>query len=107
MPKDIDKKFNQLEKKLDERLDKVVVKLIEYIDLRIEEVKREVLALDKKFEEFKNNVYDKLDWLISQYKKLDEEREVIFYRQEKINKRLDNHEVRISRLESQISATTS
>ena len=105
MAKDIDKKFKELE----ERLDKVVVKIIDYIGLRMEEIKEELAGKveSKEFEEFKNNVYDKLDWLISQYKKLDEERQVILYRQEKINERLDDHEVRISRLESQKNIPTS
>ncbi len=110
----VERRLDRVEKRLDgveKRLDKVVVKIIDYIDLRIEEVKQsltgEINSLRKDFEDFKNNVYDKLDWLISQYKKLDEERDVIIYRQEKINERLDDHEVRISRLENRKNIPTS
>jgi hypothetical protein len=73
-----------------------------YLDTKIEMLKNELLLLKKEFGEFKNYVYDKLDWLVGAFQKFDEEHTILSGRYSQVREKLDNHdnhEERISALE--------
>jgi hypothetical protein len=85
------KDVNESEDRLNKRIDRV----IKYIDLKInpfEEMRQD-------FYDFKNKIFDRLDWLIGRYKKFEDEYTVQAEQNKRILDRLENHEERISHME--------
>ena len=70
-------------KETEERLDKKINAVKNYFDFQLEPIHEFV----KEFKEFKNNIFDKLDWLIGRYRKFDEEL-AVKTEQEKLEKRV-------------------
>lgn len=87
----MDKQFTKMNKSIDERFKKMQ----EYLDFRLEPLD----TLVKDFYEFRSNVFDKLDWLIGQYKRFDEEHTVLTESYGSNARVLSDHAKRIKELE--------
>lgn len=83
------------------RLNKRIDRMTKYVDFEIEPV----TDFKKEFKDFKNKVFDKLDWLIGKYNKFEEEHLVLTEQNERTNDKIDNHEKRIFSLEQRIIAS--
>lgn len=102
----LDNRLSILEKSLDKRFEMIVA----YIDKRFE---RLFIYLDHRFEplekmaedypKFKDYVYDKLDWLVGKYQKLDDELTIMSERHFIITDKINNHDGRITKLEDKHS----
>lgn len=90
----LDEKLNDSESRLNKKIDGMKT----YIDFQLEPVHEFV----KEFKEFKNQIFDKLDWLINKYTKFDEELTVMSEQNKRINIKLDGHEIRIVNLEQKM-----
>lgn len=64
----LDEQLNKMIKTIDKRFDRLFV----YLDYRFEPLEK--MAED--YPKFKDYVYDKLDWLVGKYQKLDDEHTV-------------------------------
>ena len=73
------------------------------VDIRFDIVENAIDKFSKDFTEFKEHTYKTLDWLVSAFKKFDEEHTILTVRYSKINKTIDNHETRITILEKKPS----
>lgn len=82
------------------RLNKRIDRMTKYINFELEPVN----DFKKEFNDFKDKVFDKLDWLIGKYKKFEEEHTVLIVQNKRTNSKLDNHEVRIVSLEQRVVA---
>jgi hypothetical protein len=80
------------------RLNKRIDRMTKYVDFEIEPV----TDFKKEFKDFKNKVFDKLDWLIERYNKFEAEHTLLTEQTNRVNGKLDNHEGRISILEQKI-----
>lgn len=83
------------------RLNKRIDRMTKYVDFEIEPV----TDFKKEFKDFKNKVFDKLDWLIGKYNKFEEEHLVLTEQNERTNDKINNHEKRIFSLEQRIIAS--
>ena len=72
--------------------------MTKYVDFEIEPV----TDFKKEFKDFKNKVFDKLDWLIGKYNKFEAEHTVLTEQNNRTNDKLDVHEERISGLEQRV-----
>lgn len=97
-----DGKFEDLEKKIDDtlnkQLDEFVKRFVNYIDLRfqlIDEAAKKVSGMDERINRIDNNV----DWLIGEYKKFSDEHFILTNQYSDLNQKIDNHEDRIKLLE--------
>jgi len=99
------KDFRELEKRfvtreyLDKRFESYDKSLKTYLDVRFKPLE----DISKEFYTFKDAVLSRLDWLIGQYKRFDEEHTVLSGRYIGIQSKLDNHETRIVKLETKSS----
>lgn len=80
------------------RLNKRIDRMTKYVDFEIEPV----TDFKKEFKDFKNKVFDKLDWLIGKYNKFEAEHTVLTEQNNRTNDKIDVHEERISGLEQRI-----
>lgn len=80
------------------RLNKRIDRMTKYVDFEIEPV----TDFKKEFKDFKNKVFDKLDWLIGKYNKFEDEHAVLTEQTNRVNGKLDNHEKRIFSMEQRI-----
>ncbi|VVA43372.1 conserved hypothetical protein [Candidatus Roizmanbacteria bacterium] len=80
------------------RLNKRIDRMTKYVDFEIEPV----TDFKKEFKDFKNKVFDKLDWLIGKYNKFEAEHTVLTEQNNRTNDKLDVHEERISGLEQRV-----
>ncbi len=71
----------------------------ESLDMRFKRIEQFIVEFDL----FKDQVLSRLDWLINQYKKFDEEHMVLTSRYSDAQVRLDGHEKRIGILEQKTS----
>ncbi len=92
----LDKRFIQERKYTQTYIDGKFDALMKYIDFKTEGIEE----LRSDFAGLKSDMFDKLDWLIGAYQRLDEERIVHAQHHEDINKTTDNHEIRIGQLEN-------
>ncbi len=81
-----------LDKVLDERFDRFKL----YFDFRFERIEQ----MAEEFLKYKSFMLDKLDWLVGKYKKFDEEYTIISGKSIDISKTLEDHETRITTLET-------
>jgi len=99
------KDFRELEKRfvtreyLDKRFESYDKSLKMYLDARFKPLE----DMSKEFYTFKDAVLSRLDWLIGQYKRFDEDRVVLSGRYVDVQKNLENHETRIVKLETKSS----
>ncbi len=70
-----------------------------YLNYKIEALSNELKEFKNEFIEFKDYVTKTLDWLVSAFKKFDEEHTVFSEKSMRISTKLDNHESRIKTLE--------
>ena len=99
----IDKRLSnsdkQWEKRLNQTLNLIFEKntraIMKYIDFKIEPLEE----MRKDYYQFKDSVLKSLDWLMSAYKKFDEEHTVLSESYSYVREKVDNHETRISNLE--------
>lgn len=90
----VDQRFEKVEAKieqLDKKIDTVKEGLIFYIDKRLEPFEE----MRKDFYSFKDQVLTTLDWLVTAFKKFDEEHSSLHRKYELCDGRLDNHEHRL------------
>lgn len=80
------------------RLNKRIDRVTKYVNFEIEPV----TDFKKEFKDFKNKVFDKLDWLIGKYNKFEDEHNVLSEQNTRTNNKLDNHEDRIVNLEQRV-----
>lgn len=102
----VDKKFMNIDKKFKESqgyMDKRFERLFKYLDHRFEPLEQ----MQKDFSEFKNNTYNRLDWIIKLLTKYDQEYTVLSDKYITTDGKLDNHETRISALEKKTVYKTS
>lgn len=90
----LDKRFSQ------ERIyiDGKIAALMRYIDFKIEPLE----SLKDRFDDLESKIFDRLDWLIGEYKKLAEEQMIINQHHSDMLQALNIHEVRITKLENHI-----
>ncbi|MEK7495554.1 MAG: hypothetical protein AAB788_02525 [Patescibacteria group bacterium] len=88
------KDLNETESRLNTRIDRMT----KYVNFELEPVD----DFKKEFKDFKDKIFDKLDWLIGKYNKFEEEHTVLTEQNKRSNSKLDNHEKRIFSLEQRI-----
>lgn len=84
-----------------EYVDKRFDRLFLYLDQRFEPLDK----LVKGFDDFKDKVLINIDWLTGKYKKLDEEHVVLSGQNNRVKRKLDNHEKRIFSIEQKLVTT--
>ncbi|MEK7633442.1 MAG: hypothetical protein AAB437_01210 [Patescibacteria group bacterium] len=89
-----DKKLQETEERLNKRIDRGT----EYINFHLEPLQQ----FKKDFEDFKNKMFDRFDWLFGKYKKFEDEHVVLTEQTNRVNGKLDNHEERIISLEQRV-----
>lgn len=75
--KDLNNALKETESRLNKRIDRV----IKLLNFHIEPIQKFI----KNFDEFKDKVFDKLDWLTGEYKKFNEEHIVLTEQTRRIN----------------------
>ena len=93
------RKINESESRLNKRIDRVM----KYIDFKLEPIEKFITE----FQDFKNKVFEKFDWLMRKYTKLDDENAASFEQYKRVDEKLANHKNRISVLEKKTSYKTS
>ena len=83
------------------RLNTRIDRMTKYVDFELEPVN----DFKKEFKDFKNKVFDKLDWLIGKYNKFEAEHTVLTEQNNRTNDKLTNHEKRIFSLEQRVITT--
>lgn len=70
-----------------------------YLTHKFDALEIRVNEFYNEFKEFKDSVLKTLDWLVGAFKKFDEEHAILSERYLSINKTIENHEDRITKLE--------
>ena len=83
------------------RLNKRIDRVTKYVNFEIEPI----TDFKKEFKDFKNKVFDKLDWLIGKYNKFEAEHTVLTEQNNRTNNKINNHEERILSLEQRVITT--
>jgi len=83
------------------RLNTRIDRMTKYVDFELEPVN----DFKKEFKDFKNKVFDKLDWLIGKYNKFEAEHTVLTEQNNRTNNKINNHEERILSLEQRVITT--
>ena len=83
------------------RLNKRMDRLSKDIDYKLEPL----IIFKEEFSEFKSSVFKSLDWLVSAFKKFEEEHLVLSEQNKRTSGKLDNHEKRIFSLEQRVIAS--
>ena len=89
--KDLKDSLVQTEERLNKRIDRVM----KYIDFKIKPLEE----MSRDFYDFKNKVFDRLDWLIGRYQKFEDEYTVQAEQNKRILDGLENHANRINNIE--------
>lgn len=91
----LDKRFIEFEKKMDKKFQLNTNRILAYVDHEIEPLKK----MAEEFYEFRNSVYDRLDWLVGAFKKFNEEHTTLTEQYSRVDEQLTNHESRLQVLE--------
>ena len=83
--------LKELEYKLNSRMDRMQ----KYIDFKINPFEE----MHRDFYDFKNKIFDRLDWLIDRYQKFEDEYTIQVEQNKRILDRLENHKNRIDNIE--------
>ncbi len=84
-----------LKETLDERFEQFYKRLEIYLDHRFKPLE----AMAEDYYKFKDYVIDKLDWLVGKYQKFEDEHLILTTRYTDVSRKIDNHEIRITKLE--------
>lgn len=90
---------SELTAEFDNKLVKLRDGLIFYIDQRLKPIEQKLTE----FDDFKDQVLSRLDWLIGRYKKFEDEHSILTGRYSDVQVRLDSHDKRIGILEQKSS----
>lgn len=70
-----------------------------YFNYKIDTLEKKLDEFRDEMMEFKDSVYNKLDWLVGAFKKFNEEHTVLTEQNKNNSDKLENHEIRIKTLE--------
>ena len=107
LDKKLDTKIRQLDEKIDSKikqLDGKIGKLDEKLDSKIgqldEKLDSKIKQLDNQNREYRDEILTKLDGIMGELQTMREENTIGMYQMREVKEELDDHEKRISKLES-------
>ncbi len=107
LDKKLNTSLNSFEKKIDKKVDNLKIyvdmrfdNFLKYNELKFRMIEKTLNEIKDEFIKFRDFTYDKLDWLVHEYQKFDQTLTIIDSSYPVLNDRINNHEKRITSLES-------